>query len=80
MPPQEGKKKIFGAFAADTFPQNLQLEKDGFKNFGGSGGGGGGGRGDLEFEQAAPLAAHAQQAPAPVASILVQVHHQSTYM
>ena len=49
--PLRRPKKIFGAFGANTFRQNLNLEKDGFENFGGSGGGGG-----LEFEQAAPLA------------------------
>ena len=38
LPPQEAKKKKFGAFGANTFPQNLKLKKDGFENFGGSGG------------------------------------------
>ena len=33
------RKKIFGACGAAHFAQNLNLEKDGFKNFGGSGGG-----------------------------------------
>ena len=40
---------FFGAFGANTFPRDLNLEKDGFKNFGMSEGGGGG------FEQATPL-------------------------
>ena len=42
-PPQEGQKKIFGAFGADPFPQNLNLEKDGFENFEGVWRGGGSG-------------------------------------
>ena len=49
--PSGRANKIFGAFGADPFPQNLKMEKDGFENFGGSGGGEGG----LEFEQASPL-------------------------
>ena len=44
------KKKFFGACGAPHFAQNLNLQKDGFENFGGPKGGGG-----WEFEQAAPL-------------------------
>ena len=63
--PQGAAKNFFGAFSTAPFPQNLNLEKDGFENFQGPGGrwgrgGGSGGRwgrggGGLELEQAAPL-------------------------
>ena len=45
IPPQETKKKKFGAFGANTFRQNVNLGKDGFENFGESWGEGGGGVG-----------------------------------
>ena len=40
IPFGKGKNNIFGPFAADPFPQNLRLERNGFENLGGMGGGG----------------------------------------
>ena len=39
--PLKRPKKIFRAFGANSVPQNLRLEKDGFENFGGLVGRGG---------------------------------------
>ena len=39
--PSGRAKRIFGAFGANPFPQNLKMEKDGFENFGGVWRGGG---------------------------------------